>query len=382
MTGNMPSRLLLSLLILLGFTQPASARTLAVEVEFLHLAGLMTQAELSALLASPQLRIEAHYHPEKLIDGVTARRERVMPIGSKLFALGQITVIPADKITRQGLNLRFSAEETHPAHASYRLQSLRLVVPLPPGPGRPQPNLEITFADPLERQSAHEKAFVSRNAAFSLGLRLRYRWNDAQGAYISLRTDCDTDVQAMGNGQYRFRPEQKLLRLLGSIDFGGVGQKMPAGARRFLLAPPYPAPLTGWQPGDQQLVQLRAEGKTLESMTLHAERTGEDACRYTRIYNAWFADGKPVQIKRSAFGLHTEKCEQPRDDGATIEIQWNDDGTLASFMESSPRGTRLWDGFRAGNPSCEAQTQPTSGEVEALRDEFARLRAAFLKGKP
>lgn len=374
----MLSRLFLSLLILFGFAPPALARTLAVELEFLHLAGLLTQDELNALLANPQLRVEAHYQPEKLIDGVTARREKVMPIGSKLFSLGQITVIPAAQITRQGKGLRFAVEDSHPAHASYRLQSLILMAPLPPGPGRPQPHLEVTLADSLERQGAHEKAFLNRNAAFTLGLRLRYRWNDAQGAFASQRPGCESDIQALGNGEYRFRPEQRLQRLLGTIDFGGVGQKVPAGARRLLLAPPYPAPLTDWQALDQQLVQLVAERKTLESITLQMERTGPDACLYTRHYNAWFADGKPVQIKLSAFGLHTKKCEEPRE-GTTVEMRWNDDGTLAYFMESSRLGTRLWDSFRAGGPSCEAQKQPTSGEVDALRDEVMRLRAAFMK---
>ena len=375
-------RLLTSLLVLLGFAGPVSARTVTVELEVLHVAGLLSQTELTALLASPQLRIEAHYQPTRLIAGETARREKIMPFGSKLFAIGQITTLQGAQIERQGRSLRFRVEDTHAAHASYRLESLRLAVPIGPGPGRPQPGLELTLTNPIARQGAHESVFLSRNAVVELGLRLRYRWDDAQGDHVLAALSCDGEIQSLGKGQYRFRPDQRLLRLFATTDFGGSGQKIPAGARRFMLAPPYPAPLGDWQVEEQQLVQFRVDGRTLESMSLRVERKGADGCRYMRNYDAWFADGKPVKLQRSGSGLHTDTCEEPVANDPTTEMRWDDDGSLAYFMETSRLATRMWDGFRTGNPACAADLSPppSSAEVAALRDEFVRLRAAFLKG--
>lgn len=384
-TAMLP-RLLTSLLILLGFAGSVSARTLFVEVEVLHEAGLLGKGELNALLASPQLRVEAHYRAGKLIDGATARREKILPIGSKLFAIGQITMLTGAQIVRQGRGLRFRVDEAHQAHASYRLESLRLALPVAPGPGRPQPEVDITLNDDLKRQGAHETVMLSRNPAFEIGLRLRYRWDDASGDYMLAPLPCHGEVQSLGKGQYRFRPEQRLLRLLGTIDFGGVGQKIPPGARRFMLAPPYPTALAEWRIGDQQLVQVPTAAKTLEAMTLHVERKGADGCRYMRTYDAWFADGKPVKVVRSGYGLYTDACEEPKANEGTTEMRWNDEGTLAYFMASTHLDTRLWDDFRAGgvasNPACAADLSPTPGkrEVDALHDEFMGLRAAFLKG--
>lgn len=372
-------RLLTSLLIFLGFAGPVSARTLNVELEVLHVAGLLSQAELDRLVASPELRIEAHYQPTRLIVGETARREKIMPIGSKLFAIGQITTLRVAQIERQGRSLRFRIDETHSAHASYRLQWLRLAVPITSGPGRPQPDLEVMLADTVANQGAYESVFLRGDSAFTLGLRLRYRWDDAQGDYVLAALPCDGDIQALGKGQYRFRPEQRLLRLFGTLDFSSRGQ----GAKRFMLAPPYPAPLGDWQASEQQLVQLQAEGKTLESMSLRVERKGADGCRYTRNYDAWFADGKPVQLKRSGYGMHSDTCEEPVASDPTTEMRWNDDGTLGWFIESSRlSATRVWDDFSATNPACagEQSSPPSSAEVASLRDEFVRLRAAFLKG--
>jgi hypothetical protein len=378
-------RLLSSLLLLLGFSGSALARTLFVEVEVLHAPGLRGNGDLNGLLTSPELRVEAHYQPTKLIDGATARREKIMPIGSKLFAIGQITSLTDGQIMRQGQGLQFRVDEAHPAHASYRLESLRLVLPIAAGPGRPQSEMDITLSNALERQGAHETAVLSRTPAFEIGLRLRYRWADAPGSYVLAPLPCDGEVQALGKGQYRFRPEQRLLRLLrlmGAIDFGSVGQQIPPGARRFMLASPYPAVLADWQVGDQQLVQVPAAGRVLEALTLHIERKGLDGCRYMRTYEAWLADGKPVKVKRSGYGLYTDVCEEPKADEGTTEMRWNDDGSLAYFMESTRLGTRLWDEFHAGNPACAADQSPPPGahEVDTLRDEFIHLRAAFLKG--
>lgn len=154
------------------------ARTLAVEVEVLQLSGQLPASEFDALLVHPQLRIEAHYQPTKLIDGVTARRERIMPIGSKLFEIGQITTLTGTQIVRQGRTLRFTAEDAHPAHVSYRLNSLLLAVPIAPGPGRPQPDLQIQLVNPLNPKGAHAVQAQQITPAFELQLCVRYRWSD------------------------------------------------------------------------------------------------------------------------------------------------------------------------------------------------------------
>ena len=133
----------------------------------------------------------------------------------------------------------------------------------------------MKLEDPVAHQGAHESVFLHGNKAFTLGLGLRYRWDDEQGDYLLAALPCDSDIQALGKGQYRFRPEQPLLRLFGTLDFSSLGQ----GAKRFTLAPPYPAPLGDWQAREQQLVQLQVEGKTLESMSLRVERRGADGCR-------------------------------------------------------------------------------------------------------
>ena len=63
-------RVLTALLVALGLrAAPALARDLEVEVEVLHLAGLLTPAELDARLADPRLAFEAGYQPERPIAG-------------------------------------------------------------------------------------------------------------------------------------------------------------------------------------------------------------------------------------------------------------------------------------------------------------------------
>jgi len=71
----MPARRLLPLLMVSCLAvSPVAARDVQVEVEVLHLSGLLAPAELEAMLADPRLRIDVLYSPERLIEGVTARR--------------------------------------------------------------------------------------------------------------------------------------------------------------------------------------------------------------------------------------------------------------------------------------------------------------------
>src|SRR5688572_7786485 len=119
----------------------ALARDLQVEVEVLHIGGMLAPAELESVLANARLSIEATYHPTRLVEGINARRERTMPIGSKLIGIPQRLNLQGTQVERQGRSLRFQVADAHAEHADYRLHSVALRAPIAPGVGRPQPDL-------------------------------------------------------------------------------------------------------------------------------------------------------------------------------------------------------------------------------------------------
>lgn len=374
----MPQRFLTSVLVFMGFAGAAPARDLQVDVEVLHIGGLLAPEELAALLTSPQLKVEAHYLPTRLIEGVTARRERTMPIGSRLFAIGQVRTLSGAELARKGQGLSFRVGEGHAAHESYRLQFLNLRVPIAAGMGRPEPDLEVVLAEEVPKSGAHERAFLGRYGAFELGLRVRTRWSDATEAVTVAPTLCSDTVQSLGSGQYRFRPSHRLAGVFAFLS-PVVQSDPPArpvpGQSHGQLRAPYPEPLTGWQLSRNHLLQTTVAGQAVERLSVYAEQSGPGACRRSRAYEALFAGGQAVVITRS---VNESECGAGGDAvSQSIEARWLDDGSLADYVSSSPQGSRAWHAFPAAPPAqCRGDGPPPADEVERLKAELQRLRAA------
>jgi hypothetical protein len=374
-------RSLATLLISLGLCAgPTLARELQVEVDVLHTGGMLSASELEAMLSDARLSIEAVYQPTRLIDDVTARRERTLPLGSRLIAIPQSQSLRDSQVKRQGRTLRFQVADIHPGHADYRLHQLALRTPVAPGMGRPQPDLQIDLLNPVPRSGAHETAAYGRYGAFDLGLRLRYRWSDEQGAARVAALTCHADIQLLANGQYRFRPQHRLaglFRFLTPIVQSDPPTRPPAGQRSLWLREPFPGPLAGWKLSRNHLVQLQVDGQTVERLSLYGEQTGSGSCRGTRSYEALFAGGQLVALQRS---VHEDSCK-----GAdvtyshSVEAEWLDDGSLARYMSNTPGASRTWDGFSAAaGASCGTGAAPSTDEVRALKTELQEIREALL----
>jgi hypothetical protein len=374
----------LAVLLFLGLSAvPAVARDLQVEVEVLHVGGLLAPRELESLLADERLNIEVTYRPTRLIEGVTARREPVMPIGSRLFAIPQQLTLTGGQIERQRRVLRFPVPEIPPGHAGYRLQQVTLVSPVAPGPGRPQPGLRVDLLSEPPKAGARETPLFLRDGTVDLGLRVRHRWSDASGPAAAAPT-CHLDVHSLGQGEYRFRPRHRLAGLFGHLasDVQSDPPSRPRAGRRSLrLAEPYPDPLAGWRLSRNHLIQSEIDGQPLERLSVYAEQAGSGQCRRTLGYEALYGGGRPVMIRRS---LHENECGA---DGAShfvsIEASWLDDGSLARYLKNTQAGSESWDAFTAvAAGQCKADTMnvaPQAGEVDALTAEVQRIRSAFLR---
>ena len=379
----MPLKFFAALLVFLGLgAVPLQARDLQVEVEVLHIGGMLAPGELDAMLAGERLGIEAVYHPTRLIDGVTARRERIMPIGSRLFAISRYLSLPSGQIGRQDRLLRFQLPGSHPEHLEYyRLNSFELRVPAVSAEGRREPDLRIGLMRPPPESGARETALFLRLGDFDLGLRLRYRWSDARDAMMADAPACSADVESLGNGQYRFRPRHRLAglyRALASTVQSDPPSRPPAGQRSLRLREPYPEPVTGWKLSRNHLVQLERGGQSVERFSIYAEQPGAGSCRRTHGYEALYAGGQIVAVERyyNEFGCSDDGNSR----GERVEAQWLDDGSLARYLASTPQGSKSWDGFLATTAArCEKGDAPPADEVEALKAELRRFREAFLR---
>lgn len=360
-------RSLTAMLLCLGLGVPGATRELHSELEVLHLGGLLTASELDALLADPRLRIEAHYQPTRLIDGVTARRERVLPLGSQLFAIAQRLTLGDDALQRQGRRLQWRVPDTPAGHVHYRLQSLRLHVPIPRAAGRPQPELEIPLMDEPPAPAGIETASLSRHGAFELGWRLRLRW--LPGGPEPLPTTelrCPPDVLRQADGRYRFRTNHPVEGF-----FDRVVSERPASRLRQPLA----ADLAGWQWMDDTLLRQTIGPWQVERLRLYGEQRGPGECRRTRLHEGLLANGQPVRLQRSVTESGCGGSDNPR--SVSVLAHWLDDGSLAQWQRSDLQATRSWDAFAAQEVRCGSEPAPAAAETQALGQELLRLRDAF-----
>jgi len=371
-------RTLDAVLIALGLSAaPVLAREVHVEVEVIHIGGLLAPTELEAWLADPRLAIEAVYAPTRLIDGVTARRERTMPFGSRLFAIPQERTLQGEQIERHGRLLRFRLPDVPAGHADYRLNHVTLRTPIPPGLARPQPALRLVLFGAAPQPGSQESALLSRHGAFDLGVRLHHRWSDAKGASAVSVAACGDGVQTLAQGGYRFRARH---RTAGLFDFlsptvsSDPPAKPPAGQRSLRLQQPFPEPLNGWQLSRNHLVQFAVDGQRVERYSIYAEQAGAGECRRTRAYDALFSGGKPVALQRS---LHAHGCAADTQ-SQSVAATWLDDGALATYIVSSPQGGQAWDSF-ANGAGCPVGPAPAAADVQALVSELQRIREAFLQ---
>jgi hypothetical protein len=371
-----------ALMLILGLSaESAFARDLLVEVEVVHIAGKLAPAQLEARFADERLSVEADYDPTRLIDGVTARRERIMPIGTKLFAISRNLTVTAAQIERQGRLLRFQLPDAHPEHPEYyRLHTLRVRVPAAPGRGRGQPDERIGVTSVPPKAGAHETAFLTRFGESDIGVRVRHRWSDAQGETVLEPMKCHFNVQSLGDGRYRFRtehPQAGEFRDLASTAQSDPPSRPPAGQRSFRMREPYPEPMANWQLTHSHLVQLHVDGQPVERFSVNARESGAGQCLRTHSYEALFAGSQLVALRRS---MNEKECNP---DGSRqhvwIEASWLEDGSLAKYLATIPQGKREWDAFLAAAGCAAGGAPPPAGEVEALTAEFQRIRAAFLR---
>jgi hypothetical protein len=386
----MPLRWLTTLGLMIGLqVAPASARTLQVELDFQHIGGLLPAAELDSMLASAQLRVDATYEPRWLIPGLTARRERILPIGSKLLPILQQMELSEQQIARNGRALSFSVNEKNPEHRGYTLSTLQLFMPIVAGFGRPQPTLEVILPAVPETGTAQQYGLLSRQGSVELGIRLRYRWSDACGAIQQQTADCDEQVQIVDADHYRFRPSHShagLYRELASAVQSDPPSTAVAGQRSLQLRLPLPAELQGWQLSRHHLLQLQVGDTQVERLSFYATREVSAECQRGLSYEALFADGQLVELEHnhSASG-----CADEPADNLWLSASWLNDGSLARLLSTQGHApTRSWEAFGAAqpaaclNPDNPQSHQPAAAQLATLEQQVAalqRLRRAFLK---
>ena len=371
-----------ALMVALGMhTESARARSLEVELDFQHIGGTLEPEELEAWLASPDLVIEATYHPERLVEGRTATRSRTMPIGSRLDAIPHNIELRGLQVERKGRTLRFRVDELAATRDPYRLRSLHLTVPIPPQPHRPRPALRIGLVHAPEKSGAHQAALVGRFGTFDLGARLRYRWSDAPAAdWKREAPSCGGDAREQDGERYRFRPHHRYesyFRILGPDVSSDPPSKPRPGWTSYRMRAPFPAPIDGWQVGRNHLIRLEMGKGRIDRLSIYAEQAGPGQCKRTRTYDALLSGDQFVRIERS---ITEYNCSRDDSQSRIDRAEWLEDGRLAHYMSGAGGDPSIFDPFSAAQPSaCRASApEPPAAQVETLKAEVRRLREAFL----
>ena len=361
-------------------SESAPARTLDVELEVQHIGGMLEPAEADTWIASPDLVIEALYHPQKLIEGKTATRYRTMPIGSRLEPIMHTVTLRGVQIERAGRALRFRLDERPPTQEPYRLFSVYLRVPIAPGVGRSQSALHMLLLHEPATMGAHQSAVTGRFNNFDLGARLRYRWSDASGDWKRLEPICGGDAREVDSDRYRFRVLHRhlgLFRELSTEVSSDPPLNPPAGWKSYQMREPYAAPITGWRVSRNHLIRLDVPGGRIDRLSIYAEQTGLGSCQRTRTYDALLSGDQFVRIERSVDETNCNQGDQP---SQITRAEWREDGRLASFMAGSGASPMVYDAFSIGQPAACGALAPAPDDtlVNALKAEVSRLREAFL----
>ncbi|MGB4073253.1 hypothetical protein [Pseudomonas sp.] len=377
----MPLRWLTTLGLMIGLqAAPAFARTLDVELDIQHIGGLLPAAELDSMLASPTVQVSAIYKPRWLIPGITARRESTLPLGSKLLPILQRSELSPQQIARRGRTLSFSVSEKNAEHRGYTLANLQLFLPMADGPGRPQPSLEIILPELPPSAQAQQHALLTQAGSIELGMRLRYRWSDAQAVMTQPSPRCSDNAQIIDHDHYRFRPRHSHAGL-----FRHLAAQTHSGQRNLQLAEPLPSELQGWVIERQQLVQLPIDNVLVERLSLLATREASAQCQHSRSYEALFADGQLVEMQYS--GYHSG-CADDSSASQWLAASWLNDGSLAQLSSTQGQApSNSWDAFALSQTThCQANNgqpaaQPAPDQLQALQvhiQSVQRLRQAFL----
>ena len=381
MVGCRSIRWLAALMVALGLqSESPHARTLEVELAFQHTGGLLEPGELDAWLVSPDLMIEAVYHPLHLIEGKTARRIKTMPMGSRLEPNFHTSTLRGAQIERTGRVLRFRLDEQPPTQEAYRLISVYLSVPIAPGIGRPQPALRIALLHEPATNGAHQVAFTGNFKAFDLGARLRYRWSDAPSDWKRREPICGGDAREVDLERYRFRVRHRHLVFFEALSAEVSSDpplKPPVDWKSFRMHEPYPPPIGGWRVSRNHLIRLNVPGGRIDRLSIYAEQAGPGQCLRTRTYDALLSGDQFVRIERS---VAEHDCEKGYPPSQIVRAEWLEDGSLAYYMQGSGANPAIYDAFSIGQPAvCGAlASAPDPAQVNALQAEVSRLRKAFL----
>lgn len=352
------------------------ARTLEVELEIQHIGGSLSAAELQAMLASPQLGVTATFEPRWLIPGVTARLERVMPIGSRLFPILHDLELTGATLERGPRRLHFRIAEVPEGYRSYRLSQLRIALPLQTAQGSPEV-FSINLADLPEPGQAQQLGLLASHHGLELGIRLRYRWSNAPTQLTLVAQQCDRHVQLIDAEHYRFRPRHPFAHLFRELasDVQSDPPRQPRPDQRsYRLSASLPDFLQGWHLQRQHLLQLQRGPHQLERLTLAAERGNHPTCQERIRYEALFADGQLVELEAS---LSCSGAEQSQ----WLAASWLADGSLATLSSSEgEQPSRAWDAFIASQPGCASDDPtPSLPALQRQQQRLAELRQAFLQ---
>ena len=352
------------------------ARTLDVELQIQHIGGVLSASELAAMLASPRLSVTATFEPRWLIPGVTARLERIMPIGSRLFPILHHLELTGTVLERGPRQLHFRIAQVPEGHRSYRLSELRVALPLQPEGTSPN-FFDFALAHLPEPGQALQLGMLSSQHSLELGMRLRYRWSDGPAQLTPLVQQCDRHVQAIDAERYRFRarhPLANLFRELASDVQSDPPRQPPAGQRSYQLHTALPDFLQGWQLQRQHLLQLQRGAHQLERLTLVAERGANSSCQERLSYEALFVDSQLVELEAS-LSCHAAGPSH------WLSASWLEDGSLATLASGEgDQPSRSWDAFVASQPGCHSDDPgPSLPSLHQHQQRLQQLRQAFLQ---
>lgn len=339
-----------------------------MEVDVQHSGASLAQAELLALLASPGLHVEANYKPLRLVEGVTATRQRIMPFGSQLVPRTQEVRLQGADVERDGRQLRFRLPRVDKEGIAHQLDSVWLVLPLAKGLGRPQP-LRIRLLDAVAQKGAHQRPVYWPEGSIELGLRLRYRWSDAQGPWQREAPGrCASPAPAQDEDHYRFPSQPPHAAYMNDL-------RGRMSSDTTLLDRPPPG-LEGWTLTRSQLGRYAPPGPPLEMVSLHAEQAGAGRCERAQSYTLVFWEGRLVEYEHTP-GLRA--CEGEKQ-SPSVRARWDPQGRLIAHSISTPgEPAREWRQPEAGACPVWGQVEepPAADTVEALVLRARELRQAF-----